>query len=186
MCSSDLAGARVHWMVAGEYFKAWIVGSLLRTYQAIPTNRKGVDTASTKKAIALASQGSFVGMFPEGRINRTDQPFIPVRPGAAIVALRAGVPIVPVWITGARMGSSVISPLFMPTQVRIHICDANSWGLEQLKLNDGRSDREIANEWIRVAIAQCLKDVGVQSNDIQLAGASWMASIPDSAISSTD
>ncbi|MBM3965902.1 MAG: 1-acyl-sn-glycerol-3-phosphate acyltransferase, partial [Planctomycetes bacterium] len=75
-CSLDpfflqlIAGTRVHWMVAGEYFKTPLVGNLLRAFQAIPTNRGGVDTASTKRAIASAKQGRFVGMFPEGRINR--------------------------------------------------------------------------------------------------------------------
>ena len=124
-CSIDpffvqlIAGRRVHWMVAGEYFKAPLLGNLLRTYEAIPTNRGGVDTNAIKRAIALAASGRFVGMFPEGRINRTAAPLLSVRPGAATVALRAGVPIVPLWIEGAPVGPSIFSPLFRSARIRV-------------------------------------------------------------------
>jgi len=124
-CSVDpffvqlIGGRRVHWMVAGEYFKHFLFGPVLRSFQAIPTNRGGVDTASTKRAIALAKRGRFVGMFPEGRINRTEGALLTIRPGAAIVAMRASVPLVPIWIEGAPAGWAVYSALFIPAKVRI-------------------------------------------------------------------
>ncbi|MFM8570826.1 MAG: lysophospholipid acyltransferase family protein [Pirellula sp.] len=180
------AGDRVHWMVAGEYFKFPIVGSLLRSFQCIPTNRGGVDTASTKQAIELAKQGRFVGMFPEGRINRTEQAWIPVRPGAALVALRARVPLVPMWITGARMGTSVISPLMMPSKVRVYLGKPNTWGLEQLDLHDGRSDRQIADEWIGRVLGECLEQATGRCEKIQLAGAKWLNNGVDPTVSSID
>lgn len=180
------AGDRVHWMVAGEYFKVPIVGSLLRSFQCIPTNRGGVDTASTKRAIELAKSGRFVGMFPEGRINRTEQAWMTVRPGAALVALRAGVPLVPVWIQGARMGTSVISPFFMPTRVKVYLGEPDSWGLEQLKLEDGRSDRQIADDWIRLALAKSLEKSSGRHEKIQLAGAKWLNEQNSGSISSID
>ena len=60
----------VHWMVAREYCELWTVGWGFRILQAIPTNRAGIDTASTRMAIRLAQQGELVGVLPEGRINR--------------------------------------------------------------------------------------------------------------------
>lgn len=180
------AGDRVHWMVAGEYFKVPIVGALLRSFQCIPTNRGGVDTASTKKAIELAKKGRFVGMFPEGRINRTDQAWIAVRPGAALVALRARVPLVPMWIEGARMGTSVLSPLFMPAKVRVYLGSADYWGIEQLDLNDGRSDRQIANEWICRVLGDCVNHASGRCETIQLAGANWLGNSQNATASSTD
>jgi len=180
------AGDRVHWMVAGEYFKVPIVGSLLRSVQCIPTNRGGVDTASTKQAIELAKQGRFVGMFPEGRINRTEDAWMAVRPGAALVALRARVPLIPIWIEGARMGSSVMSPFFMPAQVQVYLGQPDYWGIEQLELQDGRSDRQIADEWIRRVLADCVQRVRGQCEPIQLAGAKWLNSKETSTDSSTD
>jgi 1-acyl-sn-glycerol-3-phosphate acyltransferase len=135
-CSIDpffvqlIAGRRVHWMVAGEYFKAPLLGNLLRTYEAIPTNRGGVDTNAIKRAIALAASGRFVGMFPEGRINRTAAPLLSVRPGAATVALRAGVPIVPLWIEGAPVGPSIFSPMFRSARIRVFVGQPDDWGLK--------------------------------------------------------
>jgi len=180
------AGDRVHWMVAGEYFKVPVIGSLLKSFQCIPTNRGGIDTASTKRAIELAKAGRFVGMFPEGRINRTEQAWTPVRPGAALVALRAGVPLVPVWIHGARMGTSVISPLFMPSKVIVHLGRPDFWGLEQLNLQDGRSDRQIADEWICRTLRNSLEQACGRQETIQLAGAKWLNSQSTGSVSSID
>lgn len=115
------AGCRVHWMVAGEYFSHPLFGALLRSFQAIPTKRGGADNAATKQAIRLASSGKFVGMFPEGRINRTSAPLLSVRPGAALVAAKSKTPIIPIWIEGAPSGPAIYSPLFKSAHVRVHI-----------------------------------------------------------------
>jgi len=186
------AGDRVHWMVAGEYFKVPLVGQLLRSFQCIPTNRGGIDTASTKRAIELAKQGRFVGMFPEGRINRTDQDWMSVRPGAALVALRGRVPLIPIWIQGARMGKSVVSPLFMPTSVKVFLGNPDYWGLEQLELQDGRSDRQIADQWIQRVLNDCVQNACGRCKSIELAGSNWLnakespTDNPDSQTDTTD
>lgn len=113
------AGRRVHWMVAREYCENIVLGPLLRALQAIPTNRSGMDTGATKQAIRLAKEGRLVGMFPEGRLNHTRDPLVSVRSGAALVAVRAGVPIIPIYIKGSPYRREVWSPLFMPAQVKI-------------------------------------------------------------------
>ncbi|MCA9134152.1 MAG: 1-acyl-sn-glycerol-3-phosphate acyltransferase [Planctomycetales bacterium] len=113
------ARRRVHWMVAKEYCRHFAFGPLLRALQVIPTNRSGMDTASTKAAIRLTKQGRLVGMFPEGRLNRGREPLLPIRSGAALVATKAGVPMVPLWIEGSPQGKNVWSPVFMPARVAI-------------------------------------------------------------------
>lgn len=91
---------QVHWMVAKEYCNnPWIAWGF-RILGAIPVNRGGVDTAATKQAIRLAQSGEIVGVFPEGRINTTSDVLLPGRPGAALIALRARVRVVPCWISG--------------------------------------------------------------------------------------
>lgn len=138
-CSIDpffvqlIAGRRVHWMVAGEYFQTPLIGGLLRAFEAIPTNRGGIDTKAIKRAIAMAASGRFVGMFPEGRINRTQAPLLSIRPGAATVALRAGVPLIPIWIEGAPVGPSVLSPLLKPAKVRVVVGPPDDWGLQMAR-----------------------------------------------------
>ena len=71
----------VHWMVAKEFCVHPGMSWFFKIMQAIPVNRRGVDTAATKLAIRYASQGDLVGLFPEGRINDTDRLLLPGRPG---------------------------------------------------------------------------------------------------------
>lgn len=113
------AGRRVHWMVAQEFCKHWVFGMVLRPLQVIPTNRNGVDSASTMCAIRLVRERRLVGMFPEGKINQTNVPLLPVRSGAALVATRAGVPLIPLFIQGSPYRGTVWSPLLMSARVRI-------------------------------------------------------------------
>jgi 1-acyl-sn-glycerol-3-phosphate acyltransferase len=167
------AGRRVHWMVASEYFRAPVVGSLLRAFEAIPTHRGGVDTASTKQAMAFARQGRFVGMFPEGRINRTGQPLMTVRPGAALVALRARVPIVPIWIEGAPIGPSIFSALFRAANIRVFVGPPDDWGLREAASSD-RADRSIAEEWIARVMLSSVARSGRTVQEVSLAGRHWV------------
>ena len=204
-CSVDpffvqlVGGRRVHWMVAGEYFKHFLFGPILRAFQAIPTNRGGVDTASTKRAIALAKSGRFVGMFPEGRINRTASPLLTIRPGAAIVALRANVPLVPIWIEGAPAGWAVYSALFIPARVRIRVGTPdrfdgkvqdtekgtnteNEPNAENEPLETGKASydriqsRNDAVAWLTRVMGQSLSLGGHSPDEVGIAGRKWVDS----------
>ena len=204
-CSVDpffvqlIGGRRVHWMVAGEYFKSVLFGPILRMFQAIPTNRGGVDTASTKRAIALAKSGRFVGMFPEGRINRSKSPLLSIRPGAAIVAMRANVPLVPVWIEGAPAGWAVYSALFKAAKVRIIVgtpvrYDANvqdkanptNTKNESILENgdaepenasyDRNQSRNDAVAWLVLAMGKSLEMGGHSPEEVGMAGRKWLDS----------
>lgn len=113
------ARRRVHWMVAKEYCQHFLFGPLLRALQVIPTNRSGMDTACTKAALRITKAGRLVGMFPEGRINTSPRLLLPVRSGAALVAIRSKVPLIPLYIEGSPPGRAVWSPLFQPARVSI-------------------------------------------------------------------
>jgi 1-acyl-sn-glycerol-3-phosphate acyltransferase len=106
-------------MVAREYCHHFIFGPILRLAQVIPTNRSGMDTAATKAAIRITKEGRLVGMFPEGRLNHTKQPLVSIRSGAAVVAQRASVPIIPLYIHGSPYRRTVWSPLLIPGNVAI-------------------------------------------------------------------
>ena len=204
-CSVDpffiqlIGGRRVHWMVAGEYFKNFLFGPILRMFQAIPTNRGGVDTASTKRAIAIAKSGRFVGMFPEGRITRSKSPLLSIRPGAAIVALRANVPLVPVWIEGAPAGWAVYSALFVPAKVRIIVGNPDRFDAnikytanpaepenESKPENEARElekvsydriqSRNDAIAWLSRVMGESLRMGGHSPDDVGIAGRKWLDS----------
>lgn len=113
------AKRRVHWMVAKEFCTHFLFGPVLGLLQVIPTNRSGMDTAATKHAIRITHQGRLVGMFPEGKINTGSEVLLPLRGGAAVVAIRGEAPLVPLLIEGSPYSKQVWGPLFMPAQVRI-------------------------------------------------------------------
>jgi 1-acyl-sn-glycerol-3-phosphate acyltransferase len=165
------AGKRVHWMVAGEYCKHILFGPLLKLLQVIPTNRGGVDSKAIKMAIRFCTEGRFVGMFPEGRINRTNEPLLTVRPGAALVAMRAKVPLVPIWIEGAPSGPEVWSPVLLNARVRIRV------GEPILPPNDSEdaegSDQSKARTWLQQAMTKVAFMGGYHESSIGMAGKDW-------------
>jgi 1-acyl-sn-glycerol-3-phosphate acyltransferase len=112
-------GQKIQWMVAREYCEHPAFGLFLRNCEVIPVSRGGVDTAATKAAIRIVSQGGLVGMLPEGRINMTTDFMLPVRPGAALVALKARALVVPCYIHGAPYRRYPWSPFFMRARVEV-------------------------------------------------------------------
>lgn len=113
----------VRWMVAREFFEMPVVGWALRQLRCIPVNRGGVDTAAIKAAIRLTAQGEVLGMLPEGRINPDPQRhlLLPGRPGAALVALKTGVPVVPCYLQGAPYDGTTLGFVLMPARVTLRI-----------------------------------------------------------------
>jgi 1-acyl-sn-glycerol-3-phosphate acyltransferase len=109
----------MHWMVAKEYCEHPLMGLVLRIFEPIPTSRGGVDTAATKLTIRYAQQGEIVGLFPEGRLNTTGQLMLPGRPGVAMIALRARVPVIPCYIEGSPYDGTSLGCLLMPAKVRL-------------------------------------------------------------------
>lgn len=113
------AGRRVHWFVAKEYCQHFLFGAVLKPLQVIPTNRTGMDLHATKTAIQYARDGKLVGLFPEGKINVTQKTLLKIRAGAALVAVKTGMPVIPIYIEGSPYCHTVWSPLFMPARVVI-------------------------------------------------------------------
>ena len=116
------SGRQVHWMVAKEYVESPLYAWAFRALEVIPVNRGGIDTASTKTAVRYARQGDLVGLFPEGRINSSRTRFmLPGRPGAALIALRARVPVVPCYITGSPYDGTDYGFFFLSAKTRVKV-----------------------------------------------------------------
>jgi 1-acyl-sn-glycerol-3-phosphate acyltransferase len=111
----------VSWLVAKEYCLNPMLAWMMRTVKAIPVGRTGVDTAATKLSIRCAQEGGLVGLFPEGRINTTDALLLPGRPGVAMIAIRARVPVIPCYISGSPYDGTPYGFLLMPAAVRLKI-----------------------------------------------------------------
>ncbi|HEX6800409.1 MAG TPA: lysophospholipid acyltransferase family protein [Ktedonobacterales bacterium] len=90
-----------HYMAKVELFGKPVLGGYIRKMGAFPVRRGEGDREAIRTAERLLAEGEIVAIFPEG--HRSDLgPLIPAHSGAGYIALRSGVPIVPVAISGTR------------------------------------------------------------------------------------
>lgn len=95
-------GRRVHPMAKRELFEVPLFGWFFHAYGAFPVRRFESDTAALRVARNILRRGSIVLMFPEGTRSR-GRGMRAALPGAAVVALMAKAPVVPVAITGSNV-----------------------------------------------------------------------------------
>lgn len=74
----------------------WFVSHL----HMITLDRHMTDIAAMRAALAVLKQGRVVGIFPEGTRRKPDEQMQRLETGVSLLALRAAVPIVPVYIKG--------------------------------------------------------------------------------------
>jgi 1-acyl-sn-glycerol-3-phosphate acyltransferase len=160
---------KIHWMVAREYCQLPLVGQFLRACEVIPVGRGGIDTAATKAAIRLAAAGEIVGMLPEGRINMSEDLMLAARPGAALVAMKAGVPIVPCYIQGAPYRRTSWSPLLMPARVEVRFGEP----IPSTAVTVSNGDENLAVELTRRAIRAIAALAGQAEYEPRIAGRNW-------------
>lgn len=87
---------------------------------SIPISLDGPDHGAIRRALRALEAGEVVGIFPEGPFGKTGQ-LVRGHSGVALIALRAGVPVVPAAITGtfqALVGRRGYVPRRVPLAVR--------------------------------------------------------------------
>lgn len=94
-------GRIVHFM-AKEEMRSWpVVGFLARNAGVFFVRRGEGDRGAQRLAIRLLETGRLVGIFPEGT-RSLDGRLGDARAGAALLAMRTGVPVLPVGIAGTH------------------------------------------------------------------------------------
>lgn len=89
---------RHHFIAAKEMFPSGFKKFLFeRVFCCIGVDRENVSPSFMKEVIGRLKDGQLVSMFPEGHINR-DEGVAQFKNGAVFMALKAGVPIIPVYI----------------------------------------------------------------------------------------
>jgi 1-acyl-sn-glycerol-3-phosphate acyltransferase len=161
----------VHWMVAKEYVDHPAMAWAFRILQVIPVNRGGVDTAATKQAIRLLQNGEPVGMFLEGRINtKTNETLLlPGRPGAAWVALRARVPVIPCYVEGAPYNGTALGSFLMRARARVVVGKP----IDIFEHYDQADDREVQEALTLRFLKAIAKLAGHDEFEPKLAGRHW-------------
>jgi 1-acyl-sn-glycerol-3-phosphate acyltransferase len=91
----------LRYMGKASLFRLPVAGSFFRSLGGFAVARDGTDRKALRDSIAMLQGGEVLLVYPEG--TRQHGPKIqPLQPGAAYLALRAGVPIVPVGIAGTE------------------------------------------------------------------------------------
>lgn len=70
---------------------------LLKAAGAIKVNREITDIEAVRSSVEVLKKGRLLLIFPEGSVQEVGQ-VQPIKPGAALMALQAGVPIIPLFI----------------------------------------------------------------------------------------
>ncbi len=93
-----IRGRMLRFMAKAELYRFPPLAWILRSAGAFKVERGKADTEAVALAIELAREGALVCVFPEGTRNRDGR----ARPhsGAARITMAAGVPMVPVLVTG--------------------------------------------------------------------------------------
>ena len=110
----------VSYMAKEELFRVPVLGSAIRLYGAYPVKRGSADRSAIRAALAQLEQGWAVGVFLQG--TRTpDARISSPKLGAAMLASKAQVPLLPVslWGTQAIIKKGSKFPKPVPVTVRI-------------------------------------------------------------------
>lgn len=101
------------WMMAREYYEIRGLKTIFKTIEAIPVDRAGRDLAATRAALRALEAGRILGVFPEGKIEKSRQ-LLPFQTGVALMALKAKVPVYPAYLDGTQRGRPMSQAFLYP------------------------------------------------------------------------
>jgi 1-acyl-sn-glycerol-3-phosphate acyltransferase len=137
----------LRYMAKSELFW-WPLKLLLRWIGAFPVRRGAADVDAIQTSVDLCRAGHIVVMFPEGTRRRKGlRKNVTLKPhaGAAMIALRAGVPLVP----AAVIGTSSLTRFG-----RLRVCFGPSIPLDDLKNSGSRQAAQVASARLMAEIAR--------------------------------
>jgi 1-acyl-sn-glycerol-3-phosphate acyltransferase len=118
--ASGVTRRRMRFMGADKYWKNKAFGRLLTALGGFPVTRGTADREALKRCIAVLEQGEPLVLFPEG--ERKSGPIVqPLFDGAAFVAVKAGVPILPIGIGGSERAMPKGAKFISPRKVHVAI-----------------------------------------------------------------
>jgi 1-acyl-sn-glycerol-3-phosphate acyltransferase len=128
---------RMRYLGKDSMWKFGLLGKLFTAMGAIPVHRGSIDREAMKRCIDVLASGQPLVLFPEG--ERKDGPTVhPLLDGAAFLAAKAGVPLVPVGIGGSDKAMPRGAKFVFPRKVVVLIGEPIV-----VESNDaGRSTRE--------------------------------------------
>lgn len=143
----------IFFMAKEELFRVPVFGGLMRTAGTISVKRKAVDRQALRQALNVLKSGGVLGLFPEGTRNAAGT-LQRAHTGATMLALRSGVPIVPV----ALMGTGRVfekKGRFFPKRVPVRAVFGPAFRLPQRE-KEGKEDLTELTDFMMVRLAALL------------------------------
>ena len=137
----------VIWMMATEYYNIKAMTWFFRAIDAIPVDRNGRDMASVRAGLRALREGRILGIFPEGRIETSDE-LLPFQTGVALMAIRTGVPVYPAFLDGTQRGKTMVKAFLRRNRVTVAFGPA----IEFDRSDTSREGLEAATERIKAAV----------------------------------
>ncbi len=156
-----LAGVlpRYKFVAKAELFKVPVFGQAIRAIGMVPLDRQNRKAAFAAYDIAVEKirEGNSVVVFPEG-MRGYDYPIRPFKKGPFVLAIAAGVPIVPVLVHGTHEVFAKGTLLVRSGQVDVHLLEpVATTGLDY-------SAREELAETVRSRLVDALESIyGIKS-----------------------
>lgn len=109
---------QLHFMAKVELFKNPLMAAFLRKVGTFPINRDKTDRTAIKTALGILQSGKIVCIFPEGTRSKTGE-IQKAHAGAALLAVKSDVPILPVAIKGTdglfkKVTVVIGQPIYIP------------------------------------------------------------------------
>lgn len=88
----------IHFLAKISLSKNKFLNFFCNSFKTINVTRDGNDVRAILDCIKCLKNGEKISLYPEGTRNKTEQEFLPFKSGAAAMAIKAKVPIVPILI----------------------------------------------------------------------------------------
>lgn len=98
---ASAVGRPMVWVAKQEWLDTPVAGWLMAMHGVMGIRRHEADLGAVRRATTLLNEGAMLAMFPEGTRSKTGT-LGEAEPGTALLALRSGVPILPVAIWGTE------------------------------------------------------------------------------------
>lgn len=145
-------------LAKAELFRVPGFGALIRRLGAWPLRRKGADPSALRTAQRVLQQGGALLVFPEG--TRGDEGVLrPAKPGAALLAMQTGVPVVPAYVRGS--GGAWPRGRRLPRPAKVMVTFGAPLTFTRATGADRKAQYEAAGQRMMAAIAQ-LRDEAVR------------------------
>ncbi|MFW5923453.1 MAG: lysophospholipid acyltransferase family protein [Planctomycetota bacterium] len=138
----------IHYLARASLFQPPGFGPLIRALGAYPLRRGQADGAALRQALKIIRREEALLLFPEGT-RSTDGTLAPMQPGAAMLAARCDVPLLPVCIEGAFRAWPRTAILPRPAPVAVQFgspIHRGEGGIDQMNENLTRTIQDMQQE----------------------------------------